>query len=121
MKLPQLALRKVSRERSVMTVCESSLLVAPGGKDAKRDIRRSQVRTNCDFGRMWRRRVVARFYKRQSLCTRLSASRRPAGLLRINKPGFFEPSGRFSARGMRAAAETRNGISKNAGLLSNRG
>jgi hypothetical protein len=108
MKLPQLALRKVSPARPLMTVCNSSIRVVPGGKGGKRDAGRPAACPTVTFV-AGETGVSARFYKRLSLCTRLIASPRAAGSLQASKIGVSEPFGRVLPHGMRAALRLSDG------------
>jgi hypothetical protein len=102
MKLPQLALQRVSSAPPVMTVCDSSVLAALPGNDAKRDAGRlvaPPIVTLVASGH----RVAARFYKRLSLCTRLTTRAGAAGALQIGKTVVFAPFGALFPHGMRAA------------------
>ena len=109
MKLPQLAVRKVSPGRPVMTVCESSVLAPFTGKDAKRDARRSTTRATVTFVAWGDGSRVARFYTRQSLCTRWRAPASGRGLLQVDKTGFFRAARAVFSHGMRAATGSSEG------------
>jgi hypothetical protein len=111
MKLPQFALRRVSSGPPRMTVCESSVLGALPGNDAKRDAGWPVALPIVTFVAPGFR-AAARFYKRLSLCTRLAAGARAAGSPQVKKTVVFEPFGAFYPRGMRAAPGLSDGSNR---------
>jgi len=88
-----------------MTVCESSVLVAPGGNAAKRDVRRPQVGPTVTFVANARRALL---HTADPLYTQAPLRGRHK-LPEVKKTGLFEPSRRFLTRGMRAAAALLDG------------
>jgi hypothetical protein len=96
MKLPQVALRKVSPGLPVMTVCESTVLAALPGKDAKRDLRRPHIGATVTFVAKRRRALL---HTQGPLYTPAGV----AGLPQVDKSGLLSLSRGFFRCGMRAA------------------
>jgi hypothetical protein len=71
-----------------MTVCKSSLLVLPGGKDAKRDAGRPAAPATVTFVAS-ENAMAARFYKRLSLCTRRVSAPRSCSVPQGRKQWFL--------------------------------